>query len=125
MGNLSDDFSNIDIRIKPNFYIHTALLMIQRTLAFSVIKNASDGLIAYSVLVEQIESLCRAAKHISDDYDEDVKKFTEEQEKQKDVRQDVKMARLANKKLELLMKNVFATSPSQAPLGDKDKKIKL
>lgn len=112
-----DDDVNTDIRIKPNYYIHMGILMAQRTLMFSVAKTSvGEGLLAYSVFIEHIEVICRAANYLSDDYETELNNFKNNDEYKKIERQDVKMAKLANKKLELIMKSVFKGSPVDFPM---------
>lgn len=115
----NDDMSNLDIKIKPNYYIHMALIMAQRTLMISVLKsNVSEGITAYRILIEQIEMLCRAADYISEDYDEEIKKLENDAEIKK-LNETSRFAKISNKKLYLLMKEVFGRSPSETPLSDK------
>lgn len=112
-----NDEADTNIKIRPNYYIHMAILMAQRTLMFSVVKTTiSEGMLAYSVFIEHIEMLCRAAEYITDTYDESVRLFKESEEYTQINRQDVKTAKLANKKLELLMKEVFSRAPQEFKL---------
>lgn len=115
------DETNIDIKIKPNFYIHMALLMAQRTLMISVFKSdIRDGIVAYSILIEHIEMLCRASEYLSDDYDQAIKDFKADKEYIGINNDTLKNAKLSNYKLQMLMKEVFSRSPSENPLSDKD-----
>lgn len=116
----NDDINNLDVKIKPNYYIHMALLMAQRTLMISVLKSdIREGITAYSVLIEHIEMLCRASKYISESYDEDIKKYITEDTNYKKAEGTIQLAKLSNMKLQLLMREVFGRSPSEAPLSDK------
>jgi len=119
-----DDEKMQEVKIRPDYYIHTALLMAQRSLMFSVAKSSvGEGLTAYSVFVEQIEVLCKAAGYIDEDYFEEIKSYKNTDEYKKQGRSDVQMSKLANKKLELLMKNVFKGSPLEFSLKLKGKNI--
>lgn len=119
----NDDGSNVNIKIKPSFYIHNAILMAQRTLMFSVVKtNVGDGIVAYGVFIEHIEVLCRAANFLSDDYEKDLGDFKDSEEYTNVEDKRIKMARLSNKKLQFLMREVFGRSDLKAPLSDSKKK---
>lgn len=114
-----EDPSTTDIRIKPQFYIHTALLMAQRALMFSVVKGGiGDGIVTYSVFIEHIEVLCKAANFITDAYNETINEFKQTDEYKNIKREDVRLARLSNKKLEELMREVFNTQPINRALFD-------
>jgi len=111
------DEMNTDIKIKPSFYIHLGIIMAQKTLMYSVAKtNISEGITGYMVLIEHIETLCKAAGYISDQYEIEIKAYRESEEIQSITRNDVKMAKMANKKLGLLMKEVFSRAPTTEPL---------
>jgi hypothetical protein len=102
------DLMNLDLKLNPDFYIHTALLMAQKTLMYSVVKTSiGEGLIAYSIFIEHLEVLCRAAKHLTEEYDKNIKEYLESQEYTETKRDDVKRAKIANKKLQFMMKDVF------------------
>lgn len=117
-----DDDANVHIKIKPSFYIHNAILMAQRTLMYSVIKtNVDDGIVAYSVFIEHIEVLARAAKFLTDDYDNKITEFKDTEE-YKSADKRIKMARLSNCKLQHLMKEVFNMAELKAPLSDRKNK---
>lgn len=112
-----DDDLNVDVKIRPNFYIHNAILMAQRTLLFSVAKSTvTDGLTAYSILIEQIEVLSKAAQYIDEKYYNSIEEFKKTKEYQEVERKDVKLAKLSNKKLELLMFELFSRSPTHTPM---------
>jgi hypothetical protein len=112
-----NDDTNLDVKIKPNFYIHNALLMAQRTLMFATAKGTvSEGLLTYSIFIEQLEVLCRAADYLEENYEKSINDFRESKEYKDQKREEVKMAKLANKKLELIMKSVFELSPTQFPM---------
>lgn len=116
----NDDITNLDIKIKPNYYIHMALIMAQRTLMISVLKtNIGEGVTAYSVLIEHIEMICKAAEYLSDDYETKLRDFKNSEEVNKLTSETIKLAKISNMKLQLLMKEVFGRSPSETPLSDK------
>jgi len=118
-----DDSKDFDIKIKPNCYIHMALLSAQKTLMYSVAKTSvGDGLVAYSIFIEQIEVLSKAADYLSEDYDTEVTEYKESEAYLGIKREEVKMARLANKKLYLLMKQIFHSAPTEFAIKDRRKK---
>jgi hypothetical protein len=111
-----DDTTDLDIRIKPQFYIHNAIIKAQNTLMFSVVKsNISEGLIAYTIFIEHIEVLCRASSYISTDYEKDIQDY-KNTEDYKNTKQDLQLAKLSNKKLQLLLTEIFKRSPVNSPL---------
>ena len=99
-----DEISGVDIKINPDYYIHSALLKAQKAL---VNENIKEGFAQFKILIEHIESLCRAAKMIDNDYTKQVSEFEETKEIKEEKDPFVKMVRIANKKLELLMTGVF------------------
>lgn len=114
-----NDEPDMNIKIKPNYYIHTALLMAQRTLMISVLKSSvTDGIISYMVFVEHIEVLCKAAGYLGEEYDGKVKEYTTTEEYKNIERKDIQMAKLSNKKLEILMSEIFGRSPITSSLSD-------
>ena len=100
-----DEVVGTDIKINPDFYIHNALVKAQQVLADD---NIESGFLKFRILIENIEVLCKAANMVGDDYKKEIEEFvkTEDylQEKEK-----IKMAKLANKKLRLLMERVFSS----------------
>lgn len=113
-----EDDKDTDVKIKPNFYIHNAILKMQNVLMFGVGKtNIGEGIIAYTVLVEQIEVLCKSAGYINDEYDEKIKNYTSSEEYKAIKKDEVRMAKLANKKLGLLMRTVFSKAPVEMPIN--------
>lgn len=118
-ANFSMDFDDQfkDIKINPDLYIHYCLLHAQRTLMFSVMKStASEGLLAYSVFIEQLEVLCKAAGYIEEDYNKEIEAYKKTSEVTNQERKDVRMVKIANKKLEILMTYVFGRTALHMPL---------
>lgn len=108
----NEDILDTTVKINPTFYIHVAILRAQQILANP---NITDSLTNYVIMVEHIQSLCKAAKFIDEKYELDVTAFKVEQDK--DISSSsVKAARLANKKLELLTESFFKSAPISAPL---------
>lgn len=100
-----DEFTNTEIKINPEFYIHNAVLKAQASLEK---ENLKEGYLRYYLYIEHIEILAKSANIIGDDYDTEIKKFQEEKD-YIDTKDDlIKNTKLANKKLSLVMKAVFS-----------------
>lgn len=106
-----DEFDARDTKINPDLYIHFAIMKAQQAL---IHEDTSKGFLQFRVIVEHLESVCRAAKYLPDDYDIEVSKVTGEVVEEKDY--SVKHARIANKKMEVIMKAVFDRAPQAFPL---------
>lgn len=100
-----DEVNIADFKINPDYYIHTALLKAQESLASD---NTKVGFLKYVIFVEHIETLCKAAKIVADKYNTAVKDFMNSKE-YSDADEGVKGVRLANKKLGLMMDAVFSS----------------
>lgn len=101
-----DKVEGTDIKINPEYYIHNAIIKAQNALATEEIET---GYLKFRMLVENIETLSRAASLIDTTYDDQVKKFEEGKEIKELKNKDpiIASARIANFKLGLLMKEVF------------------
>ena len=108
-----DEILGTDVKINPDYYIHSALLKAQQAL---ITEDVQSGFLQFRMLVEHIEVLCKAAKMLSGDYEETLKKFKETTEYMEEKKDYIKVARLANKKIELLMTEVFSSKISTDPL---------
>lgn len=100
----NEDFNATDIKINPDFYIHNAIVKSQAALANP---NMKEGFLQYRQFIEHIEVLCRAAGRLDKDYSSSIETFKESEEYTGAENESIKSARLANKKLELLMDNIF------------------
>lgn len=99
-----DELDDIDIKINPDYYIHKALLKAQESLTKD---NITEGFLQYRQFIEYIEVLCNAAGMLEEDYFIEVEKYKKTKDytdSQKDI---VKSMKLSNKKLYLMMKEVF------------------
>lgn len=97
-----DELGGTDIKINPDYYIHTALLRAQKCLLKEDIKA---GFLAYKVFIEHIETLCIAANMLESDYESKLKEFKEKLKgKGDDLAAEIK---LSNEKLRLMMTAVF------------------
>lgn len=111
-NNYDSDLENIDItdteiKINPDFYIHTAILKAQQSLIDSDVKQ---GFLKYRVLIEHIEAICDAANMLSEDeYKKPLKEFKDELEKGKTgIDENIRNIKIAHEKFRLLMKIVLS-----------------
>ena len=93
-----------DIKLNPDFYIHTALLKAQDAL---IKDNIKDGFAQYRILIEHIEVLATASKIIEDAYKLDVENYKTSDEYKNITDEFSKSTALANKKLFFIMRSVF------------------
>lgn len=108
-----DSIDAQDIKINPDYYIHSALLKAQQSLTKD---NLSEGLVGFRILIEHVETLARAAGMVGEEYEKAIQDYTESKEYKENPDIQVKSTRLANKKIELIMSEVFAKKTSLAPL---------
>ena len=101
-----------DIKINPDWYIHNAILKAQEALANADIKL---GHMQFRVLVEHIETLCRAASMLPDNYDTKLEEY-KKSEPYTRTRLDLQEIKEAHKKLELLLGEVFSAKTNTTPM---------
>ena len=99
-----DEIEGTDIKINPDYYIHTALLKAQEALANS---DITEGFLKYRIFIEHIETLCKSSKMLSKEYYGELKTYTETDDYKKEEDTRIQSIKLVNKKLELLMAEVF------------------
>jgi hypothetical protein len=104
------EFGESDIKINPDLYIHRALLNAQACL---MKEDVNLGFLQFRVVVEHLEILCKAANRVPTDYEEKLKKAREEL---KETDKDTFRVQLANKKLGLLVEDVFNSKTITTPL---------
>jgi len=104
----TEDVEDTNIKINPDFYIHNAILKAQQALLNPDFKEAH---LRYSLFIEHIEMLSRAAKKIDKKYDEYIKAYMESDEYKTTPESIIKQSKLANKKLAIIMENVFDLKP--------------
>lgn len=102
----TDALKNTDIKINPDFYIHTALLKAQSTLQKD---NMREGFLQFVMYIRFIEALCKANKLLDDEYLQNIKSYenNEKHSQEKDI--TIRMLNLALYKLELIMGIVFGS----------------
>ena len=100
-----------DIKINPDYYIHTALLRAQKCLLKEDIKA---GFLAYKVFIEHIETLCIAANMLEEDYEKQIEDY---KKSVKDTKEPLaREVKISNEKLRLMMTAVFDRKEIKAPL---------
>ena len=108
-----DDLGSTEIKINPDFYIHWGIIKAQTALSNP---NINEAFIQYRLFVEHVEVIARAAKYLSAEYKEKIDAYKESAEFTEETDQKIKQAILANKKLELLLSEVFSQRISFKPL---------
>jgi hypothetical protein len=102
-----DDVAGTDIKINPDFYVHYALIKAQNCL---VKDNVEGGMLQFVMVVEHIIMLCRSANMLPDDYDKILDDYANSVEVQSFKGSDLaRQVKLANKKLGLIMGNIFSS----------------
>lgn len=97
----SDDTINI------NKYLNIAILTAQKILPNSTLKgDIENGFTAYGLQIEQAEMFARAGGFLSEDYDKDLKEYINSAEIKSITKDSIKSARIANKKLFLIMREI-------------------
>lgn len=99
-----DELAGTDLKINPDFYIHTGILKAQDAL---IKEDAKAGFLQYQIMINHIEVLCKAADMIDPEYYEELEKFKKSEEYKGSTDTLLKGVKLATKKLELMMGNVF------------------
>jgi hypothetical protein len=109
-----DEIQGTDIKINPDFYIHSGLLKAQQSLTK---ENVKEGFLQYRVIIEHIEILCLASNMINkDDYEIELNKFKESEDYINSEDTLTKSVKLANKKLYLMMESVFQNKVTTEPM---------
>jgi len=63
--NITDGFDNEDVKINPDFYIHTGIISAQKSILLSTMDGkVSDGINAYMIFVKQIQMIAESAGYI-------------------------------------------------------------
>lgn len=116
-----EDLENLmvePIDLNPRYYMHFAVLNLQKCLAF---ENLKEGIIRFNLMVTHIEIIAKAANLIPDQ-----EKYENELKKIKKKSDEIEMYyehRLANKKLQLLLKEVFMNREMRTAMKLKSKNV--
>jgi hypothetical protein len=108
-----DEVLGTDVKINPDFYIHNAILKAQQAL---INPDMNSGFIQFRFMVENIEIMCKAAGMITDEYGVAITAFKQTEQFMKAESELIKHVILANKKMELLLEQVFAHKVSTTPM---------
>lgn len=100
-----DEVAGTDIKINPDYYIHKALIKAQEALAND---NLKEGFIKYRQFIEHIEVLCNSAAMLDETYYTELQNFKNSNEYQEIGDRIAKSVKLADKKLGLMMSEIFA-----------------
>lgn len=109
------DMENTDIRINPDYYIHHTLMKAQQAL---IKEDVNIGFLQFRMIVEHLEVLCKSSNIIDEDYNKAVEDYKTSHD-YKTTDDKIKDIKLANKKIELLTKEVFKNRLRTDPLTDK------
>lgn len=107
----NEDINISDVQIKPNYYIHNALVNLQTAL---INPDVRAGFSQYVLIIEYMETICKSAKLLPDTYADQITQFKQEIEQAKrddpEANKDlmVNMVKVANRKLEIMLTEVFA-----------------
>lgn len=99
----TDEISDFDVKINPSYYIHLALINLNK----SFDEKLEDSFVRYRHVVEHLEILCRSAGFVPESYDADIDNYKKSAEYSEESDKGVKIAMLSRKKLSLMMQNVF------------------
>jgi hypothetical protein len=110
LPNFEDEVKDEDITldpeviISPSYFVNLALINAQNCLLKPDLK---EGLIRFKLIVEYMESTCRAMRIIDTDYDDKIKAFTNESAYIDEKEAIAKQTKLAFKKLYLMEERFF------------------
>jgi len=106
--------SGMDLQVKPDFYIHLALLKAQKCLTH---EDVSSGFLQFRLIVEHLEILCNSAKLINEEtYKTGIDEYKKEDQYINAESDLIQTTLLANKKLGLLTKEIFSNKTITDPL---------
>lgn len=107
------EIDGTDIKINPDYYIHKAIVKAIDALSK---ENIREAFLMYRMAVETVETMCRATNKLPDNYADEIKKFLESDQYKAESDVSTKQTKLANKKFELLLSEVFQNKTINAPL---------
>lgn len=113
---IDEEFTQ-DSKLDLDVFIKSGLLSAQRALLAGVVKgNVGEAMTAYSILIEQLEVIAIAKKYLGEDYARRIDEYLKSKEYREIERKDVKLAKLANRKLHLILCNIADTAPLNMPI---------
>jgi hypothetical protein len=98
----TDEITNTDVKINPDFYIHLSLI---KSLDALTKENVKEGHLQFIAVVNYMERICRAAGNIPDTYDKDIEIFISSLTEKEDF---IRLVKIAEKKQELLTLETFS-----------------
>lgn len=107
-----EDDGNIDL----NVMLKNALQLAVRTLAAGAKDNYSNTILSYSTIIEYAETMAKARKYLSEDYDRLIKEYTDSEPYKNIKNPSVQIAKLANKKLSLITQGIQFGQPIEASI---------
>jgi hypothetical protein len=114
-NNRSDDSEMNSFReVKPEFYIHLAIIKCQQALQNP---DTNQGVPAYSFYVQHIETLCYAADMLPKNYDEEVKRNAAELANEGYTTKEF-LIKDANYRLKILLAKIFKNRDLVRPMFD-------
>lgn len=109
-----------DIKINPEFYIHTALLNAQKSILLSVVDGkTSDGVNAYIIYIRHIQMIAVSAGFLDEETIKDIKNI-QEQPNATDI---ISKAKQASDTLGLMLKDIFSNKTQYGSLTFDPKKL--
>ncbi len=104
-----DDVGATDINMNPSFYVHKCILKAQDILGQDITDSGQLKLnfIKFRIMIEHLESLCRAGKMLDDEYQKKIEEYKLTKDYTEEKEEHIKNVRLCNKKLEYIMREVF------------------
>lgn len=118
--NITDGFDSDEVKINPDFYIHTAIISAQKSILLSTMDGkVSDGINAYTVFVKQIQMIAESAGYIKTaDTVERIKKVDSEE-----ANTIVDRARKSSEMLGIILQEIFGHKPNRGSLTLNPKKL--
>jgi hypothetical protein len=116
---VDEDIDSDVKKINPLVYIHHAILSSQKILMVSVMKpgGIKEGILGYKIFIEHIEVVCRSGNFLDkEEYQKKLMLFLDSKEMKEEGDTLVKMAKISNMKLELLLEEVFKRAPTNDTL---------
>lgn len=107
------DLPERDIKFNPDIFIFRSLLSAIESLKGD---NLTESFAKFQILIETAESIARGAQRLSPDYNEQLADFKKSSE-YLDAKESVRSQRVANKKIELLMKSISEGQAINSPLS--------
>lgn len=116
-----DDIQGVDLKINPDYYFHICLVNMQNALSGRNGDGFIDSLNKYQVLVDHFFILAKASDYVPDDYEQQINQYKESSEYRDIDDANIRGAKLANFKFEMVVGELFAGGADTRPLKIKRK----